>query len=154
MPYEVKGKLLIRQLIRENLSGVDNAYVLYHGTSSNNLEGIKIKPTKLFLTTDETAAIYYAAKGGEDYFMAKEIEFENEYGATPDEYFDTKENGELPMFKALYPKNAFPIIIEFKIPSLLIKDIKAFYGYKGGELLVDPKFIVKISNIDWNDLDF
>jgi hypothetical protein len=154
MPYKVKGKLLIRQLLRENLGSVDNAYVLYHGTSSNNLENIKNKPNNLFLTADESAAIYYAAKGGEDYFLAKEIEFENEYSITPDEYFDTQENGELPMFKALYPKNAFPIVIEFKIPPALIKDIKAFYGYKGGELLVNPKFITKITKIDWNDLDY
>jgi len=154
MPYEVKGKLLIKQLLRESLNGIDNVYVLYHGTSSNNLESIKNKPNKLFLTADESAAIYYAAKGGEDYFMNKETEFENEYGTTPDEYFDTQENGELPMFKALYPKNAFPVVIEFKIPSSLIKDIKAFYGYKGGELLVSPKFITKITQIDWDELDY
>ena len=131
-----------------------DTFTLYHGTSSGRLDGIKSKPNKLFLTTDEDVATYYAAKGGEDYFMNKEIEFEEQYGETPDEYFNTQEYGELPMFKALYPKNETPIIIKIEIPKKLIKNINDFIGYKGGELIVKPKYISDIISVDWNDLEF
>ena len=132
----------------------ENTYTLYHGTSSNNLNDIKSKETKLFLTTDEDAATYYAAKGGELYFLKKEQEFELKYNQTPDEYFDTEENGEIPMFKALYPKNASPIVIKFEIPKELVSNINDFIGYKGNELTVEPKYITEIINIDWDDLDY
>ena len=140
-----------KQFVNEN---VDNYYTLYHGTSSGRLNLIKSKPTKLFLTDSEDVATYYAAKGGEDYFMTKEIEFEKQYGETPDEYFNTSENGELPMFKALYPKNETPIVIKFNIPKNIIKNINDFIGYKGGELLVEPNYISEIINIDFDDLDY
>lgn len=132
----------------------ENTYTLYHGTSSNNLDNIKQNPIKLFLTTDEDVATYYAAKGGELYFLNKEEEFEQQYNQTPDEYFDTEENGEVPMFKALYPKNASPIVIKFEIPKELISNINDFIGYKGKELTIDPKFITEIVNIDWDDLEY
>lgn len=141
-------------IILEEEESIDNNYTLYHGTSSGRLESIKSKPSKLFLTTDEDAATYYASKGGEDYFMEKEIEFENQYGETPDEYFDTQENGELPMFKALYPKNETPIVIKFRIPKNIIKNIDDFIGYKGGELLIDPIYISEVISVDWDDLDY
>lgn len=138
----------------EKISTENNAYTLYHGTSSNNLNDIKSKETKLFLTTDEDVATYYAAKGGELYFLNKEEEFEQQYNQTPDEYFDTDENGEVPMFKALYPKNASPIVIKFEIPKELISNINDFVGYNGKEFTVNPKFITEIINIDWDDLDY
>lgn len=139
------------QYINEN---IDDFYTLYHGTSSGRLNDIKTKPTKLFLTTNEDVATYYAAKGGEDYFMTKEIEFEKQHGVTPDEYFDTQENGELPMFKALYPKNESPIVLKLKIPKNIIKNINDFIGYKGGELLIEPNYISEIINVDWDSLDY
>jgi hypothetical protein len=132
----------------------ENTYTLYHGTSSNNLDKIKSKPTKIFLTTDEDVATYYAAKGGELYFLKKEQEFEKQYDQTPDEYFDTEENGEVSMFKALYPKNASPIVIKFEIPKDLISNINDFIGYKGKEFIVNPKYITEIINIDWDDLEY
>jgi hypothetical protein len=133
---------------------LEKYYILYHGTSSDRLENIKSKPTKLFATVDEDAATYYSAKGGEDYFLNKEIEFEKQYGETPDEYFYTSENGELPMFKALYPKDATPIILKLRIPKSKITNINDFIGYKGGELLVEPNEIIDITNVDWNELDY
>lgn len=144
-------KTLIKKLLEEALN---ERYILYHGTSSGYLDVIKTKTNKLFLTTDKNVATYYAAKGGEKYFIDKEIEFETKFGESPDEYFNTQENGELPMFKALYPKNEKPIVIEFKIPKPLIKNINDFQGYKGGELIVNPKYISKIISIDWDELDF
>ena len=132
----------------------EDTYTLYHGTSSGRLDAIKSKPNNLFLTTDEEVATYYAAKGGEDYFMNKEIEFENKYGETPDEYFNTEENGELKMFKSLFPKGETPIVIKLKIPKDLIQNINNFYGYKGGELWVEPEYISDVIHIDWNDLDY
>jgi len=136
------------------IEGNTDTYTLYHGTSSGRLDGIKSKPNKLFLTTDEDVATYYASKGGEDYFMNKEIEFEEQYGETPDEYFNTEEYGELDMFKALYPKNETPIVIQLKIPKKLIRDIDNFIGYKGGKLLIKPNYISKVIDIDWNELDY
>lgn len=145
----------IRKTIRQYLNENENDYyILYHGTSSGNLNRIFKTPTKLFLTSDENVAIYYSAKGGEDYFLRKEMEFENEYGVTPDEYFNTEENGELKMFKSLYPENETPVVIEFKIPKDKINDIDSFMGYKGNELLVKPVYISKVINIDWEDLDY
>jgi hypothetical protein len=145
----------IKTTIREYLNENDNNYyTLYHGTSSGRLNNIKSNPTKLFLTDSEDVATYYAAKGGEDYFMNKEIEFEKQYGETPDEYFNTSENGELLMFKALYPKGETPIVIKFNIPKNIIKNINNFIGYKGSELLVEPNYISEIINIDFNDLDY
>jgi len=140
-----------KQFVNENS---EQDYILYHGTSSDRLDNIKSKPTNLFVTVDEDAATYYAAKGGEDYFMTKEIEFEKQYGETPDEYFDTSENGELPMFKALYQKNATPIILKLKIPKHKITNINDFIGYKGGELLVEPNEIIDVINVDWDELDY
>lgn len=140
-----------KQFVNENL---EQYYILYHGTSSDRLDNIKSKPTKLFVTVDEDAATYYAAKGGEDYFMTKEIEFEKQYGETPDEYFETSEYGELPMFKALYPKNATPIILKLRIPKHKITNINDFIGYKGGELLVEPNEIISVINVDWDELDY
>ena len=78
--------------------------------------------------------------------MTKEIEFEKQYGETPDDYFNTQENGELPMFKALYPKNETPIVIKFQIPKSLIKNINDFIGYKGGELLEKSEIQIFLSN--------
>jgi hypothetical protein len=132
----------------------DDNYTLYHGTSSGRLESIQSKPNKLFLTTDLNVAIYYSSKGGEDYFLTKEIEFEKKYGETPDSYFNTQDNGELIMFKSLYPKNETPIVIKFSIPKKLIKNINNFIGYKGGELLVDPKYITEVIYVNWDDLDY
>lgn len=145
-------KVGAKELIKKE--NVDNYYILYHGTSSGRLGFIKSKPTKLFLTDSEDVATYYAAKGGEDYFMTKEIEFEKQYGETPDEYFNTTENGELPMFKALYPKNETPTVIKFQIPKSLIKNINDFIGYKGGELLIEPKYISEVINVGWDELDY
>jgi hypothetical protein len=143
-------KNTIRKILREHFE----SYTLYHGTSSGRLENILTKPSTLFLTTDKEVAIYYSVKGGEDYFLEKEIEFENEYGVTPDEYFDTEENGELNMFKSLYPKNESPVVLVIKIPQHLIPNIKNFMGYKGNDFKVDPKYIVNVIHIDWNELDF
>ncbi len=58
------------------------------------------------------------------------------------------------MFKALYPKNASPIVIKFEIPKELISNINDFIGYKGKNFIVDPKYITEIINIDWDDLDY
>ena len=143
----------IKQMMGVNESQNDT-YTLYHGTSSNLLNDIISKPTRLFLTTDKDVATYYSAKGGENYFMMKEIEFENKYGETPDEYFNTKDNGEIEMFKSLYPKNSTPIVIEFYIPKNKINDINDFIGYKGGKLKVIPKYVSKIHNIEWDNLDY
>ena len=132
----------------------EDTYTLYHGTSSGKLDGIKSKPKKLFLTTDKEVATYYAAKGGEDYFMNKEMEFENQYGETPDEYLNTEENGELIMFKELYPKDQQPIVIIFEILKDLITNIENFYGYKGGELKIEPKYISDVILYEWDDLDY
>jgi hypothetical protein len=128
-------------------------YTLYHGTSSDRVKLITTN-VKLFLTSDEDVAYYYAAKGGEYYFMKKEEEFEEEYGLTPDEYYDTDENGELGMFKDLYPKNSTPVVIKFNIPKHLINDIDDFVGYNGGDLLVNNNYIDEIIDVDWNDLDY
>lgn len=139
------------QYLNENNT---ETFLLYHGTSSGNLDSIKSKPTNLFVTTDKDVAFYYAAKGGEKYFMDKEFEFENEYGVTPDEYFDTEENGEIPMFKSLYPKNESPVVIEFKIPKYKIDNINNYIGYKGGEILIIPEYINQIIPVNWDDLNF
>ena len=53
----------IREYLNEQQQEVGNYYTLYHGTSSGKLDFIKLKPNKLFLTTDEDVATYYAAKG-------------------------------------------------------------------------------------------
>jgi len=139
-----------------NLTNENNesSYILYHGTSSDNLNDIKSKPSTLYLTDDENVAAYYAAKGGENYFMEQETKFEKEYGITPDEYYNTEENGEIVMFKALYPKDAKPIVIKFIIPINLIDDINKFQGYKGGEMTIDPKYINQIIEYDWDDFDY
>jgi len=141
-------------IIKDEINNLNNTYRLFHGTSSDKLNEIKTKPTKLFLTVDEDAATYYAAKGGEYYFMRKEREFEEKYGTTPDEYFDTEENGELGMFKNLYPPNATPIVIVFEIPKNNINNIDNFIGYSGGELEVRPEYIKDIIHINWDDLDY
>ena len=144
-------KTKFKQFLNENNQ---EFYTLYHGTHSGNLDFIKNNKTKLFLTTDEEVATYYAAKGGEDYFMDKEVEFEDEHGVTPDEYYDTQENGESVMFKALYPENEHPVVFKIEIPKELIYDIKEFYGYSGKEFLVKPEYIKDIIDIDWNDLEY
>lgn len=58
--------------------------------------------------------------GGEKYWMQKEIDFEKEHGITPQEYFNTQENGELIMHKSLYPKNSKPIVIKLEVPKNII----------------------------------
>ena len=144
----------IIKIIKEEIENLDDKYTLYHGTSSNNLNKIKSQPNELFLTDSEDAATYYAAKGGEFYFLKKEIEFEQEYGTTPDIYYDTEENGELEMLKNLYPPNATPIVIVFEIPKYLIRNINNFVGYKGDEMEVKPEYIKDIINVNWDDLDY
>ena len=129
-------------------------YTLYHGTNSKNIVGITTKKSKLYLTTDEDVAEYYALKGGEDYFLGVEIKFENKYGISPYEYYDVEENGEIGMFKELYPKNAKPIVITYEIPARLISDIKSFYGYKGKSLTVLPEYISNIKELNFDDYDF
>ena len=145
---------LLKNFIKEISNGESDTYTLYHGTSSGRVSRIKSSPTKLFLTTDEDVAYYYASKGGEEYFLDAEIEFEKEYGIRPDEYFETDEYGELYMFKELYPENEHPVVLKIKIPKNEINNINKFMGYKGGEFLVEPKYIIDVIDVDWDELDY
>jgi len=65
-----------------------------------------------------------------------------------------EEYGELPMFKALYPKNAKPIVLKLKIAKNKITNIDDYIGYKGGELLIEPSEIIEVINVDWNELNY
>lgn len=146
----------INKIISEEINNYlnNNYYKLYHGTSSNNLSKIQSGINTLYLTSNEDVAYYYAAKGGEYYFMKKEEEFEKDNGMTPDEYYDTEENGELQMFKDLYPPNSKPIVIELNVPKEKINNINDFIGYKGGEIEVEPKYINNVVYVNWDDLDY
>lgn len=145
---------LIKNFIKEISNKESNTYTLYHGTSSGNVNRIKSSATKLFLTTDEDVAYYYASKGGEDYFLDREIQFEKEHGIAPDEYFETDEYGELNMFKELYPENEHPVVLKIEIPKNKINNINEFMGYKGGEFLVEPEYISDVIDVDWDELDY
>jgi len=145
---------ILRDILIEQLS---DTILLYHGTSSNHINKIRSNNTiDLFLTTSKDAATYYAAKAGEDYFLTKEIEFEQKQGINPYEYYEEEidKYGETVLFKLFYPKNAYPIVITFKTPKYIVKNIETYIGYKGKNMEISTKYITNIEKINWDDLNY
>jgi hypothetical protein len=84
----------------------------YHGTSSTNYEKIKkegfVSPS--YFTTSIEDAEYYAATGGEWDLQDREEAYESKTGIIPREEYEFWE-----MCEKLYPKGAYPVVLEVEL---------------------------------------